>query len=201
LLESSGGSLPTAFFGGSPSSNNIPANALYFVGRNSIAAVRQVADANIYASGAINYTTNNLGQPIQYVDGQGNPSGAGGGSEVVSIVKLIPNSIGTVAAQDIGTLPTLSYEGVPYSTNNIINGSYPIWGYERYIYYTPGTSTLAPSNDQLSLIQALETAVTDPSFQSTSSLFINKFVSYNAVNASVQRNPHVDGGPITSTIY
>jgi len=201
LLESSGGTLPTAFFGGSTNSNNIPANALYFVGRNSSAAVRQVADANIYATGAINYTTNNSGQPILYLDGLGNPSGAGSGSEVVNIVKAIPNSIGTVAAQDIGTLPTLSYEGVPYSTSNIINGTYPVWGYERYIYYTPGTSALAPSNDQLSLIQALEAAVEDPTFQTTSSLFINKFVSYGAVNSNVQRNIHVDGGPITSAIY
>jgi hypothetical protein len=199
-LEASGGFLPTGFFGGSPTSTNIPANSLYFVGRSSISAVRQVVDANIYATGAINFNTNSAGQPVPYVDGLGNPSGAGSGTEVANIVRVIPNSIGTVAAQDVGTLPTLSYEGVPFSTTNVINGSYPLWGYERYIYYTPGTSTLAPSNDQLSLIQALETAVEDPTYQTTSSLFIGKFVSYDAINASVQRNFHVDGGPITSTV-
>ncbi len=200
-LAGSGGTLPTAYFGGSTNSNSIPANALYFVGRNNISAVRQVADASIFDTGVIDFNTNNAGQPTPYLDGLGNPSGAGSGTEVVNIVKAIPNSIGTVAAQDVGTLPTLSYEGVPFSVSNVINGTYPIWGYERYIYYTPGTSNLAPSNDQLSLIQALETAVEDPTFQTTSSLFINKFVSYSAVNAVVQRNIHVDGGPITSAVY
>jgi hypothetical protein len=198
-LESSGGTLPTAYFGGTNTTT-----PLYFVGRNSSAAVRQVIDANIYFSGtAANWNTNggspNL--PVPYVDGQGNPSGASSGTEVANLVKAITNSIGTVAAQDINSLPALSYEGVPFSPANVINGSYPLWGYERYIYYTPGTTTLAPSSPQLALIQALEAAVEDPTFQNTSSLFTNKFVSYNAVNASVSRSLYGDGGPITSTQY
>ena len=196
-LEGSSGTLPTAYFGGT--SANTP---LYFVGRNNISAVRQVIDANIYFSGtAANWNTNGSGLPTPYVDGQGNPFGAGSGTEVVNIVKTITNSVGTVAAQDINGLPTLSYEGVSFSAANVINGTYPLWGYERYIYYTPGTTTLAPSNPQLALIQALEAAVKDPTFQNTSSLFTNKFVSYNAVNASVSRSLFGDGGPITSTQY
>jgi hypothetical protein len=196
-LEGSSGTLPTAFFGGVNT-----ATPLYFIGRSSSSAVRQVIDANVYFSGtAANWNTNGSGLPTPYVDGQGNPSGAGSGTEVANIVKTITNSIGTVAAQDINGLPTLSYEGVPYTANNVINGSYPLWGYERYIYYTPGTTTLAPSNPQLALIQALEAAVENTTFQNTSSLFTNKFVSFNAVNASVSRSLFGDGGPITSTQY
>jgi hypothetical protein len=193
LLEQSGGSLPTAFFGGNPLSNNIPGDALYFVGRNTASAVRQVIDANIYFnSAAANFNTNALGQPVPYI-------GAGGGSEVVAIVKNIPNSIGTVAAQDISGLPTLSYEGVSFTTANVINGSYPIWGYERYIYYPSGPK--APSSNQIALITALEAAVSDSTYDHSSSLFVGKFVSYADVNASVQRDPTVDGSVITSTIY
>ena len=159
-------------------------------------------DANIYFSGtAANWTTNSSGQPILYLDGDGNPSGAGSGTEVVNIVKTIPNSVGTVAAQDISSLPTLSYEGVPYNTNNVVNGSYPLWGYERYLYYTPGTTDLAPSNPQLALIQTLEAAVENPAYQNSSSLFINKFINYNEVNDSVARSFYGDGGPITSQQY
>ena len=187
-LEESNGHLPTSFFGGS--NTNTP---LYFIGRNGSAAVRQVFDANIFFTAtAFSFTTNSLGQPIPYV-------GASSGSEVASIVKVIPNSIGTVAAQDIGGLPTLTYEGVPFSTANVINGSYPIWGYERYIYYPTGSK--APLQAQLSLIQALEAAVSDPTYDHTSSLFVNKFVSYADVNASVYRDPTVDGSVIESSIY
>ncbi|MEI6078120.1 MAG: hypothetical protein WCS94_21245, partial [Verrucomicrobiota bacterium] len=155
-LESSGGTLPTAYFGGPATSNNIPGDALYFVGRNSSAAVRQVIDAGIFIkASAQNFTTNTSGQVTNYVDSLGNPSGAGSGSEVVSIVRTIPNSIGTVAAQDIpsGWTP-LAYEGVPFTTATVTNGFYPLWGYERYIYYPSGSK--APSSAQLGLIKALE---------------------------------------------
>ena len=148
--------MPVSFFDGSGNTNR-----LYYVGRNDLAAVRQLIDANVYFSGtAANFTTNTVSPfgPIPYVL-NGNPWGAGSGSEVISIVNAITYSIGTVAAQDIGSQPTLSYEGVPFTTANVINGSYPIWGYERYIYGSV-------SSDQQNLITSLETAVTDPTFQS-----------------------------------
>jgi hypothetical protein len=186
-LESSGATLPATYFGGAT------ANPVYFVGRNSAAAVRQVLDANIFfTAAAANYHTNALGQPVEW-------AGAGSGTEVANNVKVIPGSIGTVAAQDAGTLPQLSYEGVFFSTANVINGSYPIWGYERYIYF-PAPDSRAPSANQLALITALESAVSDPSYK-TNPLFLNKFVSYADVNASVSRSTSLDGGLITSQIY
>jgi hypothetical protein len=193
-LEFSGGALPTAYFGGNPLSNNIPGDALYFVGRNTLAAVRKVTDAVIFEThSVINYNTNNLGQPFRRTDG-----GASSGTEVAAIVKAIPNSIGTVAAQDVGSLTPLSYEGVTYTPANVINGSYPLWGYERYIYYPSGNK--APTGDELYLIQALESAVEDPTFQATS-VFSGKFVNYNAVNNSIGRDLTNDGGLIESNIY
>jgi hypothetical protein len=182
-LESSGDSLPATYFGGT---NNDP---VVYVGRNGLSAVRSLIDANVYFSGtALNYTTNSVppySAPQPYI-------GAGSGSEVAAIVGVLTNSVGTVAAQDIGSLPTLSYEGVPYSTANVLNGTYPLWGYERYIYLPTLSGT------KLALVQALEAAVTNPTFQSTSSLFINKFVSYSALNALNGRSISGDGGPIFS---
>jgi hypothetical protein len=195
-LEGSGGTVPTAYFGGSPNSNAIPANALYFVGRNSLSAVRQLIDANIYfASTAVNYKTNAQGKPIKYTTGNNVPWGAGSGPEVAAIVGSIPNSIGTVAAQDVGTLAPLNYEGVPYSTNNVINGSYPLWGEEIYLYYPSGGA--APSANQQTVITALANAVSDPDFGHTNTVFLNKFVEVGDLQVSRTG----DGGPITSTLY
>jgi hypothetical protein len=185
-LEGAGATLPVGFFDGSATTNIV-----YYVGRNDLSAVRQLIDANVYFSGAaFNFTTNSLGQPIQYLLGT-EPWGAGSGSEVISIVKAIPYSIGTVAGQDIGTQPTLSYEGVPFTTANVINGSYPLWGYERYIY-----NSSSISSDQQNLINALESAITNPTYEATSPLFVGNFVSYAILNASVGRSFYGDGGPI-----
>jgi hypothetical protein len=189
-LESSGGTLPATYFGGAT------ANPVYFVGRNSAAAVRQVVDANIFFTGtADNFHTNSLGQPTDV-----GWAGAGSGTEVANNVKLIPGSIGTVAAQDAGTLPQLSYEGVFFSTASVTNGTYPIWGYERYIYF-PSPDSRAPSADKLGLIKALENAVSDPTYDHGNSLFVGKFVSYADVNANVFRSTTLDGGLIQSQLY
>jgi hypothetical protein len=187
-LESSGATLPATYFGGAT------ANPVYFVGRNSAAAVRQVIDANIFFTGAAaNYHTNALGSPVAW-------PGAGSGTEVANNVKVIPGSIGTVAAQDVSTLPQLSYEGVFFSTASVTNGTYPLWGYERYIYF-PSPDSRAPSSAQLALITALEGLVSDPTYDHSSSFFVNKFVSYADVNANVSRSTTLDGGLITSQLY
>jgi hypothetical protein len=187
-LESSGGTLPATYFGGAT------ANPVYFVGRNTAAAVRQVLDANIFFTGsAINYHTNSSGTIVAW-------AGSGSGTEVANNVKQIPGAIGTVGAQDVSTLTQLSYEGVPFTTANVINGTYPIWGYERYIYF-PSPDSRAPSANQLAVIKALESLVSDSTYDHSSSFFVNKFVSYADVNASVYRSTTLDGGLIQSQIY
>jgi hypothetical protein len=183
LVEESKATLPTSFLGGTGT------NKLYFVGRNNSAAVKQVFDASIFfVDTAYNYTTNLSGLPVL-------GSGDSSGTQVAADVKAITNSIGTVAAQDINGLPVLSYEGVTFSTNNVINGSYPIWGYERYIYFKSPDSR-APSPNQLLLIKALENAVSDSNYDHTNSLFKGKFVSFADIDGTVYRDPSVDGSLI-----
>ena len=58
-------------------------------------------------------------------------------SKVVTAVTALTNSIGTVAVQNATPpLAPIAFEGVPYSVTNVINGSYPLWGYEHYYFIT-----------------------------------------------------------------
>jgi hypothetical protein len=187
-LEAASGTLPTAYFGGESTSD-----LLYLVGRDTGAAVRQIIDASIYFSGTPAFWTTNVAPnpalpPIPF-------GGHSGGAGVVADLGIIPNAIGTVSVQDIGTLTPLSYEGVPFSTANVAKGFYPIWGYERWLYKTSGSGQ--PTAQQLAVINALLAAVTDNTFQHTSSTVVGKFVPLG--DLEVERT--VDGGPISSTLY
>lgn len=180
-LEGAAGYIPASFFGGTGT------NVVYLVPRNTAAAVRTEIDLNIYFSGTISaWTTNAALQPIPDPLG-----GQGGGSAVRGLLNAITNAIGTVAAQDISTLTPLSYEGVPYSVANVQNGSYPIWGYERWAYLKNG-QTGAPSPNQLTVINALLSAVTNATYQATSPVFVGNFVPLSGMQ--VDRSS--DGGPI-----
>lgn len=176
---------PATFFGGT----NGP-NPIYFIGRNSQAAVRTITDLVIYNSaGFISYQTNALGQPVP--DTSADPGLQFGGS-VANTVAVLTNSIGTVAVQNIiKNTAAIPYEGVPYSVSNVINGSYPLWGYEHYYYITANTGK--PTQPQLDVINALYNVVTNGAFQTTS-VFTNKFIPNGAMR--VHRNSPTDGGPI-----
>ena len=187
-LEGAAGTLPTSFFGGNST------NLIYFVGRNTASAVRTEIDANIYFSGTLaSYTTNSSGQPIP--DPNSNP-GQSSGSGIRALLTVIPNAIGTVAAQDIKTFTPLAYEGVPFSVTNVENGSYPLWGYERWLYLKSGQQG-APSANQLAVINALLSSVTDPTFQQTGKAFVGNFVPL----AGLKVYRDADGGPIKSLLY
>ena len=176
--------LPTTYFGGTST------NHVYFVGRNEEAAVRTEIDLNIYNAQTINtYYTNALGQPV--LDTSADPGLTSGGA-VTATVLVLTNSIGTVAVQNIKKgVAALAYEGVPYSVTNVINGSYPLWGYENYYYITSGQGT--PSSQQLAVINAFYGLITNATFQATSSVFVGNFIP----NSSLQVQRGSDGGQIT----
>ena len=195
LAGGGSGALPTAFFGGNPTNTVIPRDAVYFVGRNSLSAARQLIDANIYFSGSAgNYTTNSSNIPIAYLQ-NGQPWGAASGTEVVALVNAITNSIGYVSPQDIGSLTPLNYEGVPFTVTNVINGTYPIWGVEQYLSYPSGA--FAPSANQQTVINELTAGILDTNFEHTNSVFVGKFVAISDLQVSRTG----DGGPISSSIY
>ena len=176
----------TAYFYGSTGTNTV-----YFVGRNRSAAVRTEIDLAIYNSANIKtYTNSAANLPVQ--DTSADP-GYSSASKVVTAVTVIANSIGTVAAQNItGPLAPIAYEGVPYSVTNVINGSYPLWGYEHYYFIASGFSG-QPSAPQQAVIDAIYNSVTNAAFQSINNpVFTNNFVPIPALK--VKRN--YDGGPI-----
>lgn len=181
-LENS--TLPATYFGGSST------NVVYFVGRNSQAAVRTEIDLNIYNSQTINtYYTNGLGQPV--LDTSADPGYSAGGA-VANATLGLTNSIGTVAVQNIkSALAPIAYEGVPYSAANVINGSYPIWGYENY-YFITSPNTGAPSSPQQAVIDAYYSSVTNSTFW-TASVFTNNFIPL----PSLRVHRDFDGGQIT----
>jgi len=175
-----------AYFYGSTGTNTV-----YFVGRNRSAAVRTEIDLAIYNSANIKTFTNNAaGLPVQ--DTSADP-GQSSASKEVTIVTALTNSIGTVAVQNVtGPLAPIAFEGVPYSVTNVINGSYPLWGYEHYYFIASGFSG-APSTPQQAVIDAIYNSVTNAAFQSINNpVFTNNFVPIPALK--VKRN--YDGGPI-----
>lgn len=182
-LETS--SLGTTYFGGTST------NIVFFVGRNNESAVRTETDLNIYNAGQINtYYTNSLGQPV--LDTSGDP-GLNSAGVLVNTVLVLTNSIGTVAVQNIKKgVAALSYEGISYSVTNVINGSYPLWGYENYYYVTTG-NTGTPSAAQLAVISAFYQSVTNATFESTDPVFVGNFIPNSALE--VQR--YSDGGQIS----
>jgi hypothetical protein len=181
-LETS--TLGTSYYGGTST------NVVYFVGRNNEAAVRTEVDLNIYNSAQINtYYTNASGQPT--LDTSDDPGLTSGGA-VTTTVQILTNSIGTVAVQNIkkGVAP-IAYEGVSYSVTNVINGSYPLWGYENYYYITTGTG--APSTAQQAVINVFYQSVTNLTYETTSPIFVGNFVP----NPSLEVQRYSDGGQIT----
>jgi hypothetical protein len=176
-----------AYFYGSTGTNYV-----YFVGRNRSAAVRTEIDLAIYNSANIKTFTNNAaGLPVQ--DASADP-GQSSASKEVTVVTALTNSIGTVAVQNVtGPLAPIAFEGVPYSVTNVINGSYPLWGYEHYYFIASGFTGSPVGTPQGAVVDALYNSVTNAAFQSiTNPVFTNNFVPYTALK--VKRN--YDGGPI-----
>jgi hypothetical protein len=176
--------LPATYFGATST------NSVYFIGRNSQAAVRTEIDLNIYNSQTINtYFTNGI-SAASILDTSADPGLTSGGT-VANTVLAVTNSIGTVAVQNLKAgLVALSYEGVPYSATNVINGSYPIWGYENY-YFITSPNNGAPTAPQQAVIDAFYQSVTNSSFW-TNAVFTNNFIP----NASVRVHRDFDGGQI-----
>ena len=172
------------YFGGNST------NQIFFIGRNKNAAVRTEIDLNIYQSGNIQtYQTNALGQPVR--DLSADPGLSAGGA-VTATVQVLTNAIGTVAVQNINSgTAAIAYEGVPYSAANVINGSYPLWGYENYYFIASGTGS--PTGPQQAVIDVFYQSVTNAAFQAqTGGVFTNNFIPNSALRVSRD----FDGGQI-----
>ena len=176
---------PATFYGGTST------NVVYFVGRNSEAAVRTEIDLNIFNSAYIEtYATNASGLPVQ--DSSADPGLSSGGAVAANVLALT-NSIGTVAVQNIKTgLGAIAIDGVSYSPTNVINGSYSLWGYENY-YFITAPNAGAPTAAQQAVLDVFYSSVTNATFETTSPVFTNLFIP----NFALRVSRAYDGGPIT----
>ena len=184
--------LQATYFGGTST------NKVYFVGRNSGAAVRTEIDLNIYNSTGIKtYYTNGVVPATPILDVSADP-GYSSGTLVQNTVIGLTNSIGTLAVQDIKSpLGPIAYEGITYSVTNVINGSYPIWGYENYYYLDPAVTGGAgvggaPTTAQQTVLDVFYGSVTNSSFQASNPVFVGKFIP----NPALQVKRDTDGGQI-----
>jgi hypothetical protein len=191
FLENNGGYISSFLLGGTNQNDTV-----YFVGRNLESAVRTEIDANIHHTSTISsWVTNSSGQPVQ--DPHTSDPGQNTGTSVKALLNVMTNTIGTLAAADIGTFTPLAYEGVPFSITNVENGTYPLWFYENYYYPSSGLS--APSSPQQTIITALIGAITNTGFQTTNTLFIGNYAPLSGMQW--KRDYTDDGGKINPINY
>jgi hypothetical protein len=119
-----------------------------------------------------------------------------GGNERVVIANQT-NVIGYLGVSDALAIAAnasiINYEGIPFSIGAVQNGAYPMWGYEHLVN-KPGGALSA--NQQL-IRNALVSAITNATYQTTNPLYTNSFVD----QARMKVTRGADGGPITSLSF
>jgi hypothetical protein len=173
--------MPATYLGGTST------DPVYMIGRDSGSGTRIVTEKCIGFSGSpLLWATNAAGQ---YVVSAGYSSG----SNVRALLNGKTDAIGYLGLADYAAISAnakaLSYNGVPYSSANVANGSYALWGYVHLVHRAGGLSA-----NQLALFTDLKNAIVDPVYQSTSPTYTNAFVNVSGMR--VQRG--ADGGVITS---
>jgi ABC-type phosphate transport system substrate-binding protein len=179
--------MPTTYLGGTDT------NAVYLVGRDSGSGTRITVQQDIQFTGTpVNWDLSST--PVI------SPAGglSSGGTLVSQVKNTSLNAIGYAGLADItsgtneGSGPNqvtrMMYSGVPCNHTNVTTGAYPIWGYEHFVN-VPGLST-----QQGQVRDALVTAITDPNYQHTNTVYNIPFSSLS--DMQVQRGG--DGADITS---
>jgi len=192
LMTASGtGGMPISFLDGNPAHT---AN-IYMTGRDSGSGTRITTEKCIRFTGTpILWGTNNADNVYRTHDN--NPAisfdGYSSGGFERALIAEKPDAIGYLGRADAANIAAsasqISFDGIPYSTANVENGAYEIWGYE-HMYNRAGG--LSPNQKQVRL--ALLNAITDPAYQATP-IYANSFEPLAGMH--VERL--ADGGDISS---
>lgn len=189
LLMSSSGLMPATFLGGSSS------NPVLLCGRDAGSGTRITTEKCIgffstpyMATNDVTHggLTNGLASGL-YV-------GYNSGGTLASQIKTNDAVIGYLGLADYSSITNgnaaaaLSYNGVPYTSANVISGKYSIWGYE-HIVSRPGLSA-----DQQAVRNALVNAIKDSTFQHNDASYVGKFEALS----DMQVSRGADGGPMSS---
>lgn len=172
--------MPASYLGG------VSTNPIYMTGRDSGSGTR------ITTFACIGFT----GTPREWGLNAGNlvlTNGYSSGGNERSAIANNTNVIGYLGVADANTIAAsaspISYEGVPFSVAAVQNGTYPLWGYEHFVNRASGLSA-----NQLAIRTALVTAITNPGYQTTNTLYTSSFVD----QARMQVERGTDGGVISS---
>jgi hypothetical protein len=180
LFTTSSSNFPQSFYGGTTTNK-----AVLLVGRNPLSGTRITIDKDTGFTASPRYwMTNSTG-------GLTNGPGYDSGAKVRDTVRNYVNTIGYLGGvqSDITSATTtlLTYDGVPFAPANVINGSYPLWGYEQILN---NAGVLDPN--QTTVRDNLIAAFANATFTS-SALFTNSAVKLS--DMQVQRA--TDGATIT----
>lgn len=176
--------MPASFLGGADN------NPVYFTGRDAGSGTRISVHKDVGFTGTpVMWNTNNSGGYVQFAGA----SSAGNSRNVIASGSRIIGYLGEADALAIAASATqLSYNGVAFSHANVASGKYPIWGYEIICNRAGQLSA-----NQQAVRDALIGKITDATFQQTSALYTNSFVSL----ADMQVERGTDGGTITSLTF
>lgn len=179
LLMTAGGVMPATFLGGTND------NVVWFTGRDSGSGTR------ITTEKCVGF----LGAPFMYAKIGANyvqTNGFTSGSFVATTLNTNQDFMSYLGLGDYNTVSNnvakLAYNGVAYSSANVTSGKYGVWGYEHVV------SRIGLSASQDSIRTALVNAISDSTFQHSSSLYVGNFEVLN--DMQVERG--ADGGEITS---
>jgi hypothetical protein len=182
-LMTAGGLMPATYLGGTST------EPVYLCGRDSGSGTR------ITSERCIGF----VGTPFLYAkvgSAWGPSTGFTSGGSLAGAISTNSSAIGYLGLADYATITNngalaLSYNGVPYSSENVTSGKYAIWGYEHLV------SRIGLSGNQQTLRTKLVNAIADANYQHTNSLYVGKFEAM--VDMHVDRA--ADGAPITSTDF
>ena len=191
LLMSASGLMPASFLGGSS------ANPVLLCGRDSGSGTRITTERCIGFFSIPTMATNNGIGGLTNGTASGPSVGYNSGGTLAKQIATNDAVIGYLGLSDYSTITNnsaaaaLAYDGVPYTSTNVLTGKYAIWGYEHVC------SKSGLSADQQTVRNAIVNAIKDATFQHTDSSYVGKFEAVS--DMQVERN--ADGGPILSLSF
>jgi len=180
--------MPASYLGGSNT------NTVYLTGRNNGSGtyITTLFDIGFYNQVPTEWGTSQTNANLLVLT---NGYSSGGLERVV--IANQTNVIGYLGVSDAIAIAananTIAYEGIPFSIGAVQNGAYVMWGYEHLVN-KPGGALSA--NQQL-IRNALVSAITNSTYQTTNPLYTNSFVD----TARMKVTRGADGGPITSLTF
>ncbi len=173
--------MPATYLGGTSH------NPVYLIGRDSGSGTRITVERDLgFVGSPTLWATNAAGSYVL-------TNGYSSGGLVRGAILTKPDAIGYLSRPDFVAIAAnstiLNYDGVAFSPANVGNGSYALWGYEHIVNRVGGLSA-----SQILVRNALISAITNPTFQTTVPLYNDNFVSLTEMH--VERG--ADGATITS---